>query len=154
MPVGSAFFIFEESRNPLKSGQCFLLKPISYQEWAKEKFDVAIPSNRVNVSYEGKLRMDKYSLCPSCRNPLKSGQCFLRGKLIGDWAEVCPGCRNPLKSGQCFLLSGRAKLVVKDPIRSQSPQIGSMFLTAWVQSLVKLASELVAIPSNRVNVSY
>ena len=37
--------------------------------------------------------------------------------------------------------------------RSQSPQIGSMFLT-WAQSKAWALFMLVAIPSNRVNVSY
>ena len=38
---------------------------------------------------------------------------------------------------------------------SQSPQIGSMFLTYFDFAHIKLGIELqVAIPSNRVNVSY
>ena len=48
-------------RNPLKSGQCFLPKRNGiYQLLVLEKLRVAIPSNRVNVSYlkeNIKLRM-------------------------------------------------------------------------------------------------
>ena len=38
----------------------------------------------------------------SCRNPLKSGQCFLQP--ITEKKEAEQAGRNPLKSGQCFLL--------------------------------------------------
>ena len=39
-------------------------------------------------------------------------------------------CRNPLKSGQCFLLSKNISKFEKQlKEESQSPQIGSMFLT-------------------------
>ena len=38
------------------------------------------------------------------RNPLKSGQCFLRNYLEIDAVLTEDiSCRNPLKSGQCFL---------------------------------------------------
>ena len=68
----------DASRNPLKSGQCFLrlLSPEGVEE--------------VVATFPG-------------RNPLKSGQCFLLG-----YAQICSlrsqTGRNPLKSGQCFLL--------------------------------------------------
>ena len=67
---------------------------------------VAIPSNRVNVSY----------------------QCLGR---IMQWCLGAQARRNLLKSGQCFL-PGEVKVTKKDDVlvfRSQSPQIGSMFLT-------------------------
>ena len=38
------------SRNPLKSGQCFLLEPVQGRH-EPSLAAVAIPSNRVNVSY-------------------------------------------------------------------------------------------------------
>jgi len=41
-------------RNPLKSGQCFLLKNYESKPKACVIIEVAIPSNRVNVSYKGK----------------------------------------------------------------------------------------------------
>ena len=37
-----------------------------------------------------------------CRNPLKSGQCFLQGLKLTRPVIPSQG-RNPLKSGQCFL---------------------------------------------------
>ena len=59
--------------------------------------------------------------------------------------------RNPLKSGQCFLL--RSGKVYEVWVESQSPQIGSMFLTKREEKMAELKL-IVAIPSNRVNVSY
>ena len=63
--------------------------------------------------------------------------------------------RNPLKSGQCFLLNekGREKIggIIK---KSQSPQIGSMFPTFLQEKGRQSFAFHVAIPSNRVNVSY
>ena len=38
-------------RNPLKSGQCFL-RNWKIGNWKIGKMEVAIPSNRVNVSYQ------------------------------------------------------------------------------------------------------
>ena len=93
-------------RNPLKSGQCFL------QERLKG--------------------IGKLSFKPS-RNPLKSGQCFLRRK---NWQRIggTDKGRNPLKSGQCFLHEHTDNVwdaLVND--QSQSPQIGSMFLTEVIK---------------------
>ena len=67
-----------------------------------------------------------------CRNPLESGQCFLRSRVLAleTQLEGRPG-RNPLESGQCFL--HKDILLV---------QVGSGL------------NSYVAIPSNRVNVSY
>ena len=92
--------------------------------------------------------------------------------------------RNPLKSGQCFLLvASEEQLEELKVVRSQSPQIGSMFPTVmWIllelEFVWRLMSQspqigsmfptgerlnlafllyslpCVAIPSNRVNVSY
>ena len=64
------------------------------------------------------------------RNPLKSGQCFLHnGEFLGWIDKGSIWCRNPLKSGQCFLLHCSVDYVKKKAVKSQSPQIGSMFLT-------------------------
>ena len=91
---------------------------------------VAIPSNRVNVSYfDLKRKKENRSRCSLSRNPLKSGQCFLQFD-IPVHREVVKGL-------------------------SQSPQIGSMFPTFLAFSICSLTITcLVAIPSNRVNVSY
>jgi len=67
---------------------------------------------------------------PKGRNPLESGQCFLQRKEYSMWPPPGHASRNPLESGQCFLPSG------KGPTR------------------VLASSKGVAIPSNRVNVSY
>ena len=37
------------------------------------------------------------------RNPLKSGQCFLRLFRVANIYGKKASCRNPLESGQCFL---------------------------------------------------
>ena len=89
-------------RNPLKSGQCFLLSATML--WRL----------RVRVS----------------RNPLKSGQCFLQNITCLNGIVVLTG-RNPLKSGQCFLQILLTGKVSPRPFQSQSPQIGSMFLTTF-----------------------
>ena len=46
----------ETRRNPLKSGQCFLLSLEEIVTKLRRAFCVAIPSNRVNVSYLFALR--------------------------------------------------------------------------------------------------
>ena len=63
--------------------------------------------------------------------------------------------RNPLKSGQCFLLPLSYNKINVYLYSSQSPQIGSMFLTKRkVFPIWEVRGINVAIPSNRVNVSY
>ena len=137
------------SRNPLKSGQCFLRGQNEWKRNNKTKNQVAIPSNRVNVSYEVQkmetLVKVKVAI-PSnrvnvsyltgtrkrqrsfCRNPLKSGQCFLlTDKIIKELKKG--NSRNPLKSGQCFLPKNSFISPNHLYVTSQSPQIGSMFLT-------------------------
>ena len=117
----------ERSRNPLKSGQCFLHEYIVEPQPKFRGIYVAIPSNRVNVSYKGRNGERTCRKKRKSRNPLKSGQCFLQrkeGKMQTKCAIVAiPSnrvnvsyiwlktkktedlilCRNPLKSGQCFL---------------------------------------------------
>ena len=70
----------EMCRNPLKSGQCFLHGKNIAPIFKCVDGTVAIPSNRVNVSYEGYIQSFK-SLLPG-RNPLKSGQCFLQNSKV------------------------------------------------------------------------
>ena len=89
---------------------------------------VAIPSNRVNVSYAVQC-LQTAQLNGMCRNPLKSGQCFLHLIIDTKAKELEKLCRNPLKSGQCFLRRSDYGKRRKKGIH-------------------------VAIPSNRVNVSY
>ena len=89
-----------KGRNPLKSGQCFLQfgyigHPDMVVEW------VAIPSNRVNVSYAGNkttVGEIKKVAIPSNRVNVSYIKELIE-KVQRDWR-----CRNPLKSGQCFLL--------------------------------------------------
>ena len=69
--------------------------------------------------------------------------------------DVFPISRNPLKSGQCFLLVNTAiSHGYSFMALSQSPQIGSMFLTYKWDRTWQYRVNIVAIPSNRVNVSY
>ena len=64
------------------------------------------------------------------RNPLKSGQCFLRlEKAKIEARKKGYSGRNPLKSGQCFLQTFTVLRIKEPEAKSQSPQIGSMFLT-------------------------
>ena len=93
---------FMLGRNPLKSGQCFLPRiSMDSSTTGSGKSGVAIPSNRVNVSYTELIESLLYGN-EECRNPLKSGQCFLRKRFFQRLDLVGTG-RNPLKSGQCFL---------------------------------------------------
>ena len=64
---------------------------------------VAIPSNRVNVSYGGTFPVCLCVFKGVCRNPLKSGQCFLLNCQLFKERRKVKMSRNPLKSGQCFL---------------------------------------------------
>ena len=63
------------------------------------------------------------------RNPLKSGQCFLPGSFLGNLLSIPR--RNPLKSGQCFL-PPTGMMTQGWNALSQSPQIGSMFPTCII----------------------
>ena len=144
---------------------------------------VAIPSNRVNVSYM-EVTFDteiKGSGTNSSRNPLKSGQCFLPPKGYRNLDDVYVCRSQSPQIGSMFLTDitlpwGRAcGLKVAIPSNrvnvsyeivnlernvnkrggwSQSPQIGSMFLTTKNNFKMKGGEGEVAIPSNRVNVSY
>ena len=119
------------SRNPLKSGQCFLLKwalkiKNSYFRYLSQSPQIG--SMFLTWKGQGFIKVN----FPPCRNPLKSGQCFLHGwSWISHRWNNGKDSRNPLKSGQCFLHE-RGKIYTLDvpnPHWSQSPQIGSMFLT-------------------------
>ena len=101
---------------------------VSNNEKMGKIVEVAIPSNRVNVSYKGKLTSE-FVLKNCGRNPLKSGQCFLRSVAKLEVSYLYQGSRNPLKSGQCFL-----QMCSIDYHKRQEREV--------------------AIPSNRVNVSY
>ena len=87
-----------KSQSP-QIGSMFLTWPDA-EKPASKRIIVAIPSNRVNVSYVYLILTTKTLL--SCRNPLKSGQCFLPVSEVLDESGIS---------------------------QSQSPQIGSMFLT-------------------------
>ena len=126
---------------------------VSNNEKMGKIVEVAIPSNRVNVSYKGKLTSE-FVLKNCGRNPLKSGQCFLRSVAKLEVSYLYQGSRNPLKSGQCFLQDARVALEEFLENMSQSPQIGSMFPTNGIKTQGGRKSLIVAIPSNRVNVSY
>ena len=115
-------------RNPLKSGQCFLLK---------------------NGQLCGSLHHG------GRRNPLKSGQCFLQGKSVPG-KPVQRHRRNPLKSGQCFLLLQILSTGKVSPRPCRNPlKSGQCFLHIRNGFIIAETDNLdVAIPSNRVNVSY
>ena len=139
--IGSMFLTFEKIYCYRKASCSLVAIPsnrvnVSYRKnkskkWSKGIF-VAIPSNRVNVSYlqEKGLsleELEKMSQSPQIgsmfltdkmtskkisvgrsRNPLKSGQCFLRKQSLKKCKRFIVSGRNPLKSGQCFL---RVKLL-------------------------------------------
>ena len=93
---------------------------------------VAIPSNRVNVSYAESKGLHGWQ-CVLSQSP-QIGSMF----LTEFWEEIGYRFpknlrRNPLKSGQCFLRVGTVGVGIRGVcgILSQSPQIGSMFLTKF-----------------------
>ena len=89
-----------QSRNPLKSGQCFLLQ-------GKRKARLCLPWSTSQSPQIGSMfltipsEITQENWLTKSRNPLKSGQCFLLAGL--DAEETVGESRNPLKSGQCFL---------------------------------------------------
>ena len=97
--------------------------------------------------------MNKKELKELSQSP-QIGSMFLTSFILGRTDKCSDISRNPLKSGQCFLRS-TLDLINNDNLQamSQSPQIGSMFLTLQA-SLNGRKRGKVAIPSNRVNVSY
>ena len=116
---------------------------------------VAIPSNRVNVSYGAwRRRCRSWWRRGQSRNPLKSGQCFLPcERPCKAWVHqrmhvAIPSNRVNVSYSGFFILKGGLKCFA-----SQSPQIGSMFLTRKPRARVVHLLVVVAIPSNRVNVS-
>ena len=117
---------------------------------------VAIPSNRVNVSYFGKgFKRERLNLAvaiPSNRVNVSYKQ---RRK---QWITEHINKSQSPQIGSMFLTS-TLDLINNDNLQaivSQSPQIGSMFLTQIMQIEIWrwLKERKVAIPSNRVNVSY
>ena len=108
-------------------GSMFLTSDEEKEEWYRRK-QVAIPSNRVNVSYTQRLlRLTKSGL--RSQSP-QIGSMFLT--TVERWLEQ-----------------------EKKNKESQSPQIGSMFLTYIKEITAPWKTwKQVAIPSNRVNVSY
>ena len=112
--------MFPTRTNRIQTKQCINLK-------------VAIPSNRVNVSYIMEFTKSGLKTLKNSpgRNPLESGQCFLHQKTVNlqkrekpQWKSQSPRIgsmfptpkcgkrtesgpvnwsRNPLESGQCFL---------------------------------------------------
>ena len=88
------------------------------------------------------------------RNPLKSGQCFLQERELSKNGKKKLRSQSP-QIGSMFLTGVNILLLnIAKTTESQSPQIGSMFLTRMVATKTSYEEALVAIPSNRVNVSY
>ncbi len=108
--IGSMFLTYEkETKNTIRYteasqspriGSMFLTRQLTWVRLSAEPLQVAIPSNRVNVSYEEVMQSWLLSVLGS-QSP-QIGSMFLT------WKIYCFGClylgsRNPLKSGQCFL---------------------------------------------------
>ena len=133
--IGSMFLtdelvkLWEEGhfrRNPLKSGQCFLLENVPCQ-WLKQGEQCRSQSPQIGSMFLTPLDAQQMGITMDTgRNPLKSGQCFLRKKkeqtkTVRQWSQSPQigsmfltekeeemrkkkeQSRNPLKSGQCFL---------------------------------------------------
>ena len=137
-------------RNPLKSGQCFLHEDRAVFPDLEE---VAIPSNRVNVSYclQGRIQKNHQSVAiPSNRVNVS----YL--VQLPNWKyPICIKVAIPSNRVNVSYTEHQNKLKKALKKASQSPQIGSMFLTKELKAqLESFLGFPVAIPSNRVNVSY
>ena len=111
---------------------------------------VAIPSNRVNVSY----LLSRFALERTYYVAIPSNRVNVSYKDIGKVRFKPNRCRNPLKSGQCFLrvynYMGITQLFDEVAIPSNRVNVSYRL----VDTGKELKINLVAIPSNRVNVSY
>ena len=118
-------------RNPLKSGQCFLHR--KKRSWTSSERDkVAIPSNRVNVSYSywwnnGK-RDRKNVAIPSNRVNVSYTEKREAEQAVKEIRSQSP------QIGSMFLTHIDEIMERGIEKMSQSPQIGSMFLTAPIFS--------------------
>ena len=117
----------EGSRNPLKSGQCFLLSKPLPEAW-KGYWFVAIPSNRVNVSYffiTGRKRIKFLQVAiPSNRVNVS----YIAHRIFN---KVYEEVAIPSNRVNVSYLGKIKKQNVCQFKKSQSPQIGSMFLTLY-----------------------
>ena len=118
-------------RNPLESGQCFLHTITSIYEEKMKFLAVAIPSNRVNVSYSDCIFLHSGQIFFTSRNPLESGQCFLLKKAIEKHGLPLAMSQSP-RIGSMFptIAELEADNTVPEGVWSQSPRIGSMFPTS------------------------
>ncbi len=89
------------------------------------------------------------------RNPLKSGQCFQleTPQFYYLWKPLVSQSRNPLKSGQCFQLGNCIRIgvgIIIVAIPSNRVNVSNGRAETEEEMIIK---SKVAIPSNRVNVS-
>ena len=144
-------------RNPLKSGQCFLHIQRKLMIHGLSQV-LGSQSPQIGSMFPTKIRrrIEDVLRKSSRRNPLKSGQCFLQAldtlKQFYDISVAIPSNRVNVSYMDIIYLSC---LKCYKMSRSQSPQIGSMFPTnfRWLNK-AGWVYYAVAIPSNRVNVSY
>ena len=114
-------------RNPLKSGQCFLRAHISRREALPSVCEtVAIPSNRVNVSYTGHGNVNLHLSLRSVAIP--------SNRVNVSYLE-------------------HEEIVVIRRVAIPSNRVNVSYLEEIRQIHMHIIT-IVAIPSNRVNVSY
>ena len=116
---------------------------------------VAIPSNRVNVSYPC-YENKRATPITSSQSPQIGSMFLTRAKRFLE-EMFNYGGRNPLKSGQCFLpwLGISANCVaVCNRVAIPSNRVNVSYRRQEMTEFRRHKPSVVAIPSNRVNVSY
>ena len=118
---------------------------------------VAIPSNRVNVSYKTRQEVDRGWRLDVAIPSNRVNVSYVIQTTAGNLEFVIFRSQSP-QIGSMFPTALTCTPALFDNFynKSQSPQIGSMFPTFIEPKLrgLQLCSLFVAIPSNRVNVSY
>ena len=93
------------------------------------KVDVAIPSNRVNVSYNGLTARPSFSRQYALSQSPQIGSMFLTLKINFKILLPIKNLSQSPQIGSMFLTPLSIFKILNIFIMSQSPQIGSMFLT-------------------------
>ncbi len=117
-----------KGRNPLKSGQCFL--PLKNNEWERKATSKLSQSPQVGSMF-----------------PTKTSTSYRR------WALRFT-CRNPLKSGQCFLPRCSMKITIEEEKVAIPSSRVNVSYSETLNFTIGTFQPSVAIPSSRVNVSY
>ena len=143
-------------RNPLKSGQCFLPGSTgSGEEWQDDYGMVAIPSSRVNVSYEVmKLKLQGLSFGQVAIPSSRVNVSYRQRNLWGRYRKFCVAIPSSRVNVSYLRIFDGYKMIYFDlKVAIPSSRVNVSYLMGQV-ALSQFQVFAVAIPSSRVNVSY